>query len=204
MPKPPILPIINWKAVFEYARDYETWLRNAENPENADKIERSRKELRLEAEEEEFLRTLPRQVNVLAIAEDWCGDVVRHVPVLQALADHGPRMQVRYISRDYPDILIRFLTNGGESIPKFIFLNELFAECGHWGPMPYGCRDVISRGKAAGDMPGARKVVSTIYESDPQCRDVVRELLHLIEIASSREVIAQFRWSPYIEMAGMM
>lgn len=204
MPKPPILPIVNWKAVFEYARDYEMWLRNAENPENADRIERMRKELRFEPEEEEFLRALPRQVNVLAIAEDWCGDVVRHVPVLQALADHSPRMQVRYINRDYPDILIRFLTNGGEAIPKFVFLNEQFIECGHWGPMPYACRDIIARGKAAGDISAARKLVSQIYDADPLCREVVRELLHVTEIASSREVTPQFRWTPYAETVGIL
>jgi len=204
MPKPPLLPVLNWRAIFDYARDYDNWLRNVENPENAQKMERARQGFHLDPEEETFLRGLTRTVYVVAIAEDWCGDVVRHVPVLMAIADRTPRVQVRFISRDYPDVFIRFLTNGGEAIPKFIFFNDLYVECGSWGPMPFTCRDIIARGKAAGDMPGARRRVATLYDSDPQCRDVVRELLHHVDIASSHDVESAFRWSPYAEMSGLM
>lgn len=188
MPRPPVLPIIDWKAVFESGQDYRDWLKGGESPENRDKMEAARQTLTLEPQATGFLHALPRPVYVVAVAEDWCGDVVRHVPVLQRLADVAVNLKVRYISRDqWLDVFVRFLTNGGEAIPKFIFLNEAFVECGNWGPMPEVCREIIARGKACGDIGAARKKVGGFYEADHNKRMVIGELLHLIDIASSRE-----------------
>ena len=78
-----------------------------------------------------------------------------------------------------------FLVNGGESIPIFVFLNDRFVECGHWGPMPAAAKEWIARGKACGDMKTARERVAKLYEADPSRRDVMRELVHLIDIAVS-------------------
>jgi hypothetical protein len=172
-------------------------LSSGESPENQERMEAIRAELAPEAascrpaadiepQVAGLLRALPRAVHVIAIAEDWCGDVVRHVPVLQKLADTSSNLHVRYISREqWPDVFTRFLTNGGEAIPKFIFLSDKFVECGNWGPMPDMCRELIARGKACGDVPAARKKVSGLYEADHNKRMVVAELIHLIDIASS-------------------
>lgn len=188
MPRPATLPLIDWKAVFESGLDYAAWLAAAESAEQRDKLEAQRAALVLEPLAAGLLAALPRPVHVVAIAEDWCGDVVRHVPVLQRLAEAGPRLKVRYITRQqWPDVFVRFLTNGGEAIPKFIFLNDRFVECGNWGPMPDSCRELISRGKACGDVAAARKKVSARYEADGNRREVVRELLHLVDVAASLE-----------------
>jgi len=188
MPRPTILPLLDWKAVFESGQDYAGWLGAAESGEQRDRIERQRLALDLEPTVVAFLGALPRAVHVVAIAEDWCGDVVRHAPVLQRMAEAAPNLKVRYLSREqHPSVFIRFLTNGGEAIPKFIFLSDRFVECGSWGPMPESCRELISRGKACGDVAAARKKVAVRYEQDPACREVVQELLHLVDVAVSRE-----------------
>jgi hypothetical protein len=188
MPRPPILPTIDWKAVFDSGKTYADWLAAGESPENRNKMEAFREEVSLEPQMLGFLRALPRSVHVVAIAEDWCGDVVRHVPVLQRLADAAPTLNVRYIRRaQWPEVFARFLTNGGEAIPKFVFLNDRFVESGNWGPMPEGCKELIARGKACGDIAAARKKVSGIYEADHNKRMVLEELLHLIDIASTLE-----------------
>jgi thiol-disulfide isomerase/thioredoxin len=188
MPRPATLPLIDWKAVFESGLDYSAWLAAAESAEQRDKLEAQRQSLTLEPTAAGFLAALPRPVHVIAIAEDWCGDVVRHVPVLQRLAEAGPQLKVRYISRaQHPDVFARFLTNGGEAIPKFIFLSDHFVECGNWGPMPENCKELIARGKACGDVSAARKKVSAHYERDTARREVVTELLHLVGTATSQE-----------------
>lgn len=189
MPRPPILPLIDWPAVFAAAQTYEQWLAAAESPEQRAKIEAERHALALDPPLEHYLAALPRPVHVLAIAEDWCGDVVRHVPVLQLLAAAAPNLVVRYVSRiQHPDLFARFLTLGGESIPVFIFLSADFAECGRWGPMPGDCRELIARGKACGDVKTARQRIAARYEADPRRREVIRELMHLVEIASTLAV----------------
>lgn len=188
MPRPATLPLIDWKAVFESGLDYAAWLASAESPDQREKLEAQRQALVLEPQVRGLLAALPRPVHVVAIAEDWCGDVVRHAPVLQAMAEAGPQLKVRYITRQqWPGVFSRFLTNGGEAIPKFIFLSDRFVECGNWGPMPEACRELIARGKACGDVAAARKKVAALYEADGNRREVVRELIHLVDIAASRE-----------------
>jgi len=188
MPRPATLPVLDWKAVFESGLDYSAWLAAAESPVQRDKLAAQHRALTLDPTVAGFLGALPRPVHVVAIAEDWCGDVVRHAPVLQRMAEAGPQFRVRYISRQqHPEVFLRFLTNGGEAIPKFIFLSDRFVECGSWGPMPESCRELIARGKACGDMAAARKKVSASYELDSTCREVVGELLRLTDIAASRE-----------------
>ncbi len=188
MPRPATLPGIDWQAVSDSGLSYPEWLATAESAEQRDLMEAQRQGLVLEPMTAGALAALPRRVHVVAVAEDWCGDVVRHVPVLQRMAEAAPNLRIRYITREqHPAVFIRFLTNGGEAIPKFIFLSDRFVECGSWGPMPESCRELIARGKACGNVGAARKKVAARYEADGNRREVVGELLGLIDIAASRE-----------------
>jgi len=189
MPRPPILPLIDWKAVFNSGLDYEKWLKNGEHSDKDARMEEIRQSLNLEPHTRAYLAALPRPVRVVAIAEDWCGDVVRHAPMLQRLVDAAPNLEARFVTRaQHPEVFGRFLTNGGEAIPKFVFLSDKFVECGNWGPMPETCRELIARGKALGDVGKAREKVSALYNADPNGRVVIAELLRLIDIASTTEL----------------
>ena len=184
MPMPPILPILDWKAIFDSGVPFEAWLDAASSDKNRQALEQGLTDLVLDPQVEATLSALPCPVYVVAIAEDWCGDVRRHVPVLQRLAQVAPNLEVRYITRaQHKDVLARFLTNGGEAIPKFVFLSDQFVECGNWGPMPSRDRITIARGKACGNVGAARKLVGQSYQADPDRKIVFRELMDLIEIA---------------------
>ena len=185
MPMPPILPTIDWKSVFESGKTFDEWLAIAAPP-RAEAMTAALREQGVEAPVQHLLGTISRPVHVVAIAEDWCGDVVRHVPVLERLVQSSPKIQTRYVSREqHKDVFARFLTNGGEAIPKFIFLNDKFVECGHWGPMTEVCRRIIARGKACGDGTAARQKVNQLYESDANKFEVVRELAALLALAAA-------------------
>jgi len=184
-----LLPLIDWKAVFESGRPFPEWLAGAEMPEKAAQIQANLESMTLEPQALGFLAALPRKVRVVAIAEDWCGDVVRHAPVLRCLEEAAPHLEVRFITREQrPDVFARFLTNGGEAIPKFIFLSEAWVECANWGPVPEACRELIARGKASGDGALARQRVSALYEADPKRRVVVSELIRCLDIASATQL----------------
>jgi hypothetical protein len=186
MPRPPILPLLDWPAIFASGLPYADWIRRGESEENRRKIVQAVADQPLTPRDQERLRALGRPVHVVVIAEDWCGDVVRHAPVLERLALACDELRVRYLARaQHPDVFARFLTNGGEAIPKLVFLNDRFVECGNWGPMPARCRELIARGKACGDVPAARKQVAELYARDPGKRDVIGELLDLLEIAAA-------------------
>ena len=186
MPRPPIIPQLDWTTIHGAGRTFGDWLSAAENLEHASAMAAAAAAHAFEPQEEALLHGLARPVRVLAFAEDWCGDVVRHVPVLQAMAERSDRLHVRYAARaQFPEVFVRFLTNGGEAIPRFVFLSERYVECGVWGPMSADCRLLIARGKACGDVAAARKLVALRYAADPGKREVVRELLALVETAAA-------------------
>jgi len=184
MPRPPTLPVIDWKKVIASGITFEKWLAGAEFPKHRDQMKKRLGEISLDPLVQARLKTIKRRVNVVCIAEDWCGDVVQHVPVLEALATACSKIKTRYITREqHPDVFARFLTNGGEAIPKFVFVTDDHVEIGNWGPMPNTYKPLIARGKSVGDVGHFRKRVGALYQADPNGEDVVADLLPLIEIA---------------------
>lgn len=186
MPMDPILPAIDWQNVFSGGVEFDQWLDRAASPANAARMREAEKAMGLDHSREATLAGLARTVKVVAIAEDWCGDVIRWAPLMARIARaSGGKLRLRFIERaDRPDVFARFLTNGGEAIPKFVFLNEAFVECGNWGPYPAECRRVMNRGKGSGDMAAARRRVAKLYDADPDNEGAARELMELVEAAS--------------------
>jgi hypothetical protein len=85
------------------------------------------------------LRRLPRPVNVLALAEDWCGDVIANLPVLGKLAEASSgKLNVRILLRDQNlDVMDRYLNRGEfRSIPTFVFLDQNLGEVGVFKERP--------------------------------------------------------------------
>lgn len=189
MPRPPILPTIDWKNIFETGKNWGAWLEAAESHEQATRMRERLESLAIPEECEALLQNVSKNVHVIAIAEDWCGDVIRHAPVMERIATSCPQVEVRYIARnEHPDMFARYLTNGGEAIPKFIFLNDNFVECGNWGPMSTEGRLFIARGKACGNVAAGRDKVRELYQADPGCKGAFQELCQLVELASATSV----------------
>lgn len=185
MPRPPVLPALDWKTIFESARSFDAWLEIAEHPEHVEKMRAAIERQSLDPVSAAAMKGIDRPVHVIAFAEDWCPEVVRHVPVLEAMARTNEHAKVAYLTRDeQPTAFVRFLTNGGEAVPKFVFLSDQFVECGNWGPMADAGRELISRGKACGDVKAAREKVSALYSADKDRQMVVRELLDRFVTAS--------------------
>ncbi len=78
-------------------------------------------------------RGLRQPLNVLVLAEDWCGDVIDNLPILGSLAAAaGGKLDVRVFLRDQRlDLMDQYL-KGGEfrSIPVFVFFDQGFNELG--------------------------------------------------------------------------
>ena len=71
----------------------------------------------------------PRPLNVLVIAEDWCGDVIANLPVLGRLARDSGTLNLRVFLRDQNlDLMDQCLKEGKyRSIPVFVFFDEASA-----------------------------------------------------------------------------
>lgn len=86
----------------------------------------------------------------LVLTEAWCGDAAQITPVLNTMAEHQPAVTLRLILRDdHLDIMDKFLTNGGRSIPKMLYLDPKTLEVtGTWGPRPEEAQAKVQQLKA--------------------------------------------------------
>ena len=105
---------------------------------NRDRVEANEARVEIDAEDLELFRSLNRPIHVLALAEDWCGDVIANLPVLGKLARESGTLDVRVFLRDQnPDLMQKYLNQGMfESIPVFAFFDDAFEEIGVFTERP--------------------------------------------------------------------
>ena len=86
-------------------------------------------------QDDEFIELLKeKSPRILGITEDWCGDAMLNNPILRRVAE-ASKIDVRVVYRDQTlDLMDRYLTNGGRSIPVYLLLNKDGEVIGKWGP----------------------------------------------------------------------
>ena len=86
---------------------------------------------------------------MLVIAEAWCPDVYRGVPVLVRIAE-ACGMDLRIVLRDEnPDIMDEFLLNGkARAIPVAVFYTDDLRYLAHWTERPEVAHEEIRRLRA--------------------------------------------------------
>lgn len=83
------------------------------------------------------------------LAAEWCGDVVRNVPVVfRALEAAGIPVEV-LIKEQHDDVMQQFLTMGGQAIPIVIFTDAGGFVRGRWGPRPQHVQEAMIAFKQA-------------------------------------------------------
>ena len=124
------------KERFEQGMSYDAY--KAQMTRNRERLEANEQSLDLAGADLDFFQQLPQPLNVVAIAEDWCGDVINNLPVLGQLAEASGKLNVRVFLRDQNlDLADQYLKEGQfRSIPVFVFLDETFRELGHWIERP--------------------------------------------------------------------
>jgi hypothetical protein len=72
----------------------------------------------------------------LILAADWCGDVVRNMPVLFHVMEAAGIPAEVLIMESHLDVMDEFLTMGGRSIPVVLIVDNEGDVVGRWGPRP--------------------------------------------------------------------
>ncbi len=100
---------------------------------------------------ETLLKTITKAYQFLVLSEAWCGDASQNVPVIAAIADQLPKVDLKIILRDeHPELMNHFLTNGGKSIPKLIVIDPATQEVlTSWGPRPQVAQEMVMEMKKA-------------------------------------------------------
>lgn len=104
---------------------------------------RNEKTVKLLPELQEALAKLPA-MHWLVITEAWCGDSSQVTPVLALMAGAAPNVKFGILLRDeHVDLMDKYLTLGGRSIPKLIAFDDAGNELFTWGPRPQAAQDIV-------------------------------------------------------------
>ena len=117
---------------------------------NRERLEESEKNFAPAPADLAALQSLSQPLNVVAIAEDWCGDVIANLPILGRLAQNTGKLNVRVFLRDQNlDLIDQYLKEGKyRSIPVFVFFDQSFNELGHFIERPASVTDLRAEKRA--------------------------------------------------------
>jgi hypothetical protein len=120
---------------FEQGMTYDAF--KAQMTRNQERFATNERQLQLEPDDAAFT-DLPQPLNVLVLAEDWCGDVIDNLPILGRLAAASGKLNLRIFLRDQNlDLMDQYLNQGKfRSIPVFVFFDEQFNEIGRFIERP--------------------------------------------------------------------
>ena len=121
---------------FEQGLTYAQW--KAQMTRNQERHYANERELKLSDNDLAAFKSLKKPVNVLAIGEDWCGDVIANLPIVGKIAAESGTLNLRVFLRDQnEDLMNQFLKEGKyKSIPVVAFFDDDFQELGRWIERP--------------------------------------------------------------------
>ncbi|WP_338554891.1 thioredoxin family protein [Paenibacillus sp. KS-LC4] len=83
-------------------------------------------------------------LRVLILMAEWCGDVIRNIPVVfRALENSGVPTEV-LIMEEHLDTMEQFLTMGGRAVPIVIIADTGGHVLGQWGPRPKHVQEAMT------------------------------------------------------------
>lgn len=134
---------------FDQGMTYEQY--KAQMTRNKERFEAVEKKVALQASDVATFKKLAQPLDVLVLAEDWCGDVISGLPVLGRLAAESGKLNIRVFLRDQNlDIMDQYLKEGKfRSIPVFIFFGENFKELGYLIERPTSVTDKLAERRRA-------------------------------------------------------
>jgi len=131
-------------------------------------------------------RDIPGDWKLVALVEDWCGDAVNVIPVLEKLVEQLPNFELKLMGRDAnPDLMDAHLTDGtARAIPVVIVYNAAFEEVGWWGPRPAALQRWF---KTDGQLleKGERYKQSRMWYARDRGRSTLEEILGIAEVAAN-------------------
>lgn len=142
-----------------------------------------------------FLNALERKLVFKIITEPWCGDAAQVVPIIAGMAKASDMVETVIVLRDENEELInRYLTNGGKSIPITVITDaETGEELGHWGPRPKAAQELVINYKSTPENERASyddfvQIVQKWYNND-KTESTQREFLQSLAEAVKQTLV---------------
>lgn len=113
-------------------------------------------------------RISEKNLKVIVLSEDWCGDALVNNPILLKIAE-ASHMDVRFLLRDENlELMDQYLTNGtSRSIPIYIFIDQDGNEKAVWGPRAQKLQKFIEKERSqlpANEAPDFEEKQANLYK----------------------------------------
>ncbi|SDW78905.1 thioredoxin family protein [Aequorivita viscosa] len=123
----------------------------------------------------------------LVISEPWCGDAAQTLPYLNKIAQHSDNIDLKIVLRDENlDLMNQFLTNGSQSIPIIIMLDEAMNVLQTFGPRSKAATKLVTDYKKEhGVIDDAFKEILQVWYNNDKGVSVVNDIMETIQIPSN-------------------
>ena len=119
----------------------------------------------------------------LVLTESWCGDASPALPVMHKITELNSNITLKVILRDeHVDLMNRFLTNGGMSIPKLIAIDDNSGDViGDWGPRSKAATKLVEDYKTEhGKLTAEFKQDLQVWYNKDKGQSVLEDMLALL------------------------
>lgn len=147
---------------FEQGMTYDEY--KAQMTRNQERFVENEQAVTISDQDIQFFAQLPQTLNVLVLAEDWCGDVIANLPTVGQLAAKTGKLNLRVFLRDQNlDLIDQYLKEGlYRAIPVVVFFDEDFRELGFWIERP-----ALQNQRQS-------EMLDDLYANDPAMQGVVK------------------------------
>lgn len=119
---------------------------------------------------------------ILIISEPWCGDASATVPAVSTFFTEAG-IPVKVFLRDSDLSLIdQFQTNGTQSIPKVLIINDDFSIKANWGPRPQYGNELLKKFKENPETYPREDFYNDlqVYYAKNRGKDAIQEIISLL------------------------
>ena len=146
------------------------------------RMNRTLKTFKVDPEKIEEVKNKNFNGKVLIISEPWCGDASATVPAVSKFFEAAGN-EVKVFLRDSDTSLIdQYLTNGAQSIPMILLLNEDYSVENVWGPRPKYGTELLKKFKENEETYPREEFYNDlqIYYAKNRGKDAIQEIVNLI------------------------
>lgn len=152
---------------------------------NFSRTKRLDKTAKIDAEHAKVFQNISSKQTWLVITEPWCGDAAQTLPFLNKISQISDNIDLKIVLRDEnPELMSEFLTNGSQSIPIIIMLDENLEVIQHWGPRSKAATKVVTDYKEKhGVIDDAFKELIQVWYNNDKGVSIVNDLAERVAVA---------------------
>lgn len=151
---------------------------------NFSRTKRLDKTAKVSEEAMEVFKGVSNKQTWLVITEPWCGDAAQTLPFLNKIAQEADNIDLKIVLRDDNlELMNQFLTNGSQSIPIVIMIDEDMNVLQTFGPRSKAATKLVSDYKEEhGKIDDAFKEIIQVWYNKDKGISIVNDLVNSLTV----------------------